>query len=768
MAPGRRPNANRNPLANRSTNRNNVDINSAVGLTRWFEKLESQFGISNVAEGDRVKFASSTLLDGALTWWNVNEIKQMENELWNLKVKGTNLTAYNQHFQELILLCPEMVPNADRLLERYIEGLPLNIKGNVTSSKPVDLHEAIDMAQGLMYQVVQELGENSGDKRKWNGSHYNHNPNHTNNTSNLNPNKRPETTRVFTAGQGSYAGKLPHCGKCGRHHTDACPPACYNYGKAGHKAKDCRAPSRPANQKGPGSQGGQGSDVTCFGCGEKGHYKNKCPNNGNQGGGNQIRGNPQNNQRQNQGNPKGVKDNNVVNGTFLINNVYASVLFDTGADRSFVSYAFSKYIDVTPTTLDTNYDVELADGKSLTTNTILRGCTLNLQSHLFEIDLLPIELGSFDVIVGMDWMAEHRAEVVCYEKYIRVPYKNEMLIIQAQEALQGSSIYSKIDLRSGYHQLRVREEDIPKTAFRIRYGHYEFRVMPFGLTNAPAVFMDLMNRVCKPYLDKRKGRKKKEELYAKFSKCEFWINTVKFLGHVIDSSGIHVDPAKIEAVKNWASPTTPSEIRQFLGLAGYYRRFIEGFSKIAKPMTELTQKNQKFDWGEEQEEAFQLLKQKLCAAPILALPEGSEDFVVYCDTSIKGLGAVLMQRMKVIAYASRQLKIHEKNYTTHDLELGAVVFALKIWRHYLYGTKCVVFTDHKSLQHILDQKDLNMRQRRWIELLSDYDCEIRYHPGKANVIADALSRKERIEPLRVRALVMTIGLDFLFPGSTHP
>ncbi|GJS31025.1 putative reverse transcriptase domain-containing protein, partial [Tanacetum coccineum] len=171
---------------------------------------------------------------------------------------------------------------------------------------------------------------------------------------------------------------------------------------------------------------------------------------------------------------------------------------------------------------------------------------------------------------------------------------------------------------------------------------------------------------------------KKEELYAKFSKCEFWISTIKFLGHVIDSSSIHVDPAKIEAVKNWASPTTPSEIRQFLGLEGYYRRFIEGFSKIAKPMTELMQKNQKFDWGEEQEEAFQLLKQKLCVAPILALPEGSKDFVVYCNASIKGLGAVLMQRLKVIVYASRQLKIHEKNYTTHDLELGAIVFTLKI------------------------------------------------------------------------------------------
>ncbi|GJY29462.1 putative reverse transcriptase domain-containing protein [Tanacetum coccineum] len=305
------------------------------------------------------------------------------------------------------------------------------------------------------------------------------------------------------------------------------------------------------------------------------------------------------------------------------------------------------------------------------------------------------------------------------------------------DQLQGSSIYSKIDLRSGYHQLRVREQDIPKTAFRTRYGHYEFQVMPFGLTNAPA----------------------KEKLYAKFSKCEFWIPKVQFLGHVIDSRGIHVDPAKIESIKDWASPKTPTEIRQFLGLAGYYRRFIEGFLKIAKSMTKLTQKGIKFDWGEKEENAFQLIKQKLCSAPILALPEGSEDFVVYCDASHKGLGVVLMQREKVIAYASRQLKVHEKNYTTHDLELGSVVFALKIWRHYLYGTRCTVFTDHKSLQHILDQKELNMRQRRWLELLSDYDCDIRYHPGKANVVADALSRKERVEPLRVRALVMTIGLD---------
>nr|GEZ04342.1 putative reverse transcriptase domain-containing protein [Tanacetum cinerariifolium] len=211
----------------------------------------------------------------------------------------------------------------------------------------------------------------------------------------------------------------------------------------------------------------------------------------------------------------------------------------------------------------------------------------------------------------------------------------------------------------------------------------------------------------------------------------------------------------------WGAPVlfVKRRMDHFECLAGYYRRFIEGFSKIAKPMTKLTQKKVMFNLGDKQEAASHLLKQKLCSAPILALPEGTKDFVSYCDASHKGLGTVLMQREKVISYASRKLKIHEKNYTTHDLELGAVVFALKIWRHYLYGTKCTMFTDHKRLQHILDQKELNMRQHRCLEFLSDYDCEIRYHPGKANVVADALSRKEWNKPLRVRALVMTIGLD---------
>ncbi|GJV33036.1 hypothetical protein Tco_1393436 [Tanacetum coccineum] len=356
---------------------------------------------------------------------------------------------------------------------------------------------------------------------------------------------------------------------------------------------------------------------------------------------------------------------------------------------------------------------------------------------------------------------ENKRMCIDYRELNKLTVKNRYPLPRIDDLfdqLQGSSVYSKIDLRSGYHQLRVRDEDIPKTTFRTRYGHYEFQVMPFGLTNAPVVFMDLMNRVCKPYLDKfvivfiddiRIYSRNKEE-HANHLRIIIELLKKKKL------QGLHVDPAKIEVVKNWTSPTTPTKICQFLGLAGYYRRFIKGFSKIAKSLTELTQKNKKYIWDEDQETAFQLLKQKLCEAPILALPEGNDDFVVYCDASHQGLGAVLMQREKVIAYASRQLKPNEENYTTHDLELGAVVFALKIWRHYLYGTKCTVFTDHKSLQHILDQKELNMRQCRWLELLADYDCEICYHPGKANVIADALSRKERIKPLRVRSLVMTI------------
>ncbi|GKD16119.1 putative reverse transcriptase domain-containing protein, partial [Tanacetum coccineum] len=431
-------------------------------------------------------------------------------------------------------------------------------------------------------------------------------------------------------------------------------------------------------------------------------------------------------------------DSNVIKGTFLLNNHYAFILFDLGADRSFVSTTFNTLLDITPDTLDVSYFVELADGRISETNIVLR--------------------------------ANHHAVIICDEKIVRIPYGDEVLIVQGDGGSKreksklsiisctkthkyverGFPIFlgqvTKKEIEDKSEEKRL--EDVPTVRdFSEVPGAAPVARAPYRL--APAKLQELSTQLqelsdkgfirpsSSPWGAQSKEDHaehlklilellKKEELYAKFLKCEFWLSKVQFLGHVIDSEGIHVDPTNIESIKDWASPKTPIEIHQFLGLAGYYRRFIEGFSKIVKPMTKLTQKN--------------------VNAPILALPEGSENFVVYCDASHKGLGAVLMQREKFIAYASRQLKIHEKNYTTHDLELGAVVFALKMWRHYLYGAKCVVFTDHKSLQHILDQKELNMRQRRWLELLSDYDCEIRYHSGKANVILEAQveARKEEI------------------------
>ncbi|KAK9064954.1 hypothetical protein SSX86_016337 [Deinandra increscens subsp. villosa] len=932
----------------------------AVGLVRWFEKMESVFRISNCPEQYMVKYSTCALTDSALTWWNSHadamgtdlayamtwdelkqllrdeycpreELQKLEAEFWNLTMNGADVAGYTKRFRELAHLCPTMITPLYKKIERYIWGLAPHIQGNVLSSNPQTFQDAVRLAHNLVYQANRQ-GVNLDKKKSENKAPETSTTPSTNkkpdnkrkrgfwrNRDDKAPAKEAETVKVFAATtpthvvrKTGYNGGAPLCNKCNLHHTLDCGNVYCNICKTkGHVARDC--PKR-----------------TCYGCGTTGHYKKDCPKAGNQDP-NQARG------RAfviNAGDAR--RDPNTVTGTFLLNDHYASVLFDTGADRSFVSTEFGQLLEITPVALDTKFTVELANGELVETSIIYPNCSLELSDHPFNIDLMPVELGSFDVIIGMDWLSLNRAEIVCHEKIVRMPLEDgntlnvqgeksgtqlnlissmkarkflrkgchailahvtekkpkekniadvpvvreypevfpedlpglpptrqvefridlapgaapvarspyrlapsEMQELSSQlqelldkgfirpshspwgapvlfvkkkdgtfrmcidyrelnkltvknryplpriddlfDQLQGSSFYSKIDLRSGYHQLRVRDEDVSKTAFRTRYGHYEFLVMPFGLTNAPAVFMDLMNCVCKPYLDKfvivfiddiliysRSKEEheqhlrlilellKKEELYAKFSKCDFWIREVHFLGHVINDQGIHVDPTKIEAIKDWSTPTTPTEIRQFLGLAGYYRRFIENFSKIAQPLTALTQKDKKFIWDDKTEAAFQLLKQKLCDAPILSLPDGIEDFVVYCDASHQGLGCVLMQREKVIAYASRQLKIHEKNYTTHDLELGAVVFALKIWRHYLYGTQCTIFTDHKSLQHIFNQKELNMRQRRWVELLNDYECEIRYHPGKANVVADALSRKEHAKPRRVRALGMTI------------
>ncbi|KAL5838121.1 hypothetical protein ACOSQ3_015290 [Xanthoceras sorbifolium] len=310
------------------------------------------------------------------------------------------------------------------------------------------------------------------------------------------------------------------------------------------------------------------------------------------------------------------------------------------------------------------------------------------------------------------------------------------------DQLRGACVFSKIDLRSGYHQLRIKDSNIPKTAFRTRYGHYEFVVMPFGLTNAPAAFMDLMNRIFRPYLDQfvvvfiddilvysqtAEDHDKhlrvvlqilrEKQLYGKLSKCEFWLPEIAFLGHIVSAEGIKADPKKIEAIVEWKPLRNVTEVRSFLGLAGYYRRFVKGFSSIASPLTKLLHKNVKFEWTNRCQAAFDRLKAMLVEAPILIQPVSGKDYVIYSDTSHQGLGCVLMQEGKVVAYASRQLKTHELNYPIHDLELAAIVFALKIWRHYLYGEK------------------------RWMELIKDYDCIIDYHPGKANVVADALSRK---------------------------
>ncbi|GJX46462.1 retrotransposon protein, putative, ty3-gypsy subclass [Tanacetum coccineum] len=612
-------------------------------------------------------------------------------------------------------------------------------------------------------------------------------------------NKRTRTGNAFATTTNpvrrEYKGTTPKCTTCNFHHPPEIPcRTCFNYNRPGHFAKDYR--------------------VVESGLESKGNHQNQVVAvNGGQGRGNN--GNKARGRAFMLGVEESCQDPNIMTGTFTLNNHYATTLFDSGADYSFVSTTFIPLLGIEASDLGFSYEIEIASGQLVKVDKVINGYKLEIEGYMFDINLIPFGSESFDMIIGMDWLSNHKAEIICHKKVVRIPLPNDKLLRvtgerseekirylrsaktkeQKQEEivmvrdypkvflddlsglppnleiefcielipgaipvakspyrlapsemeelsgklkqlqdkgfirpssspwgapvlfvkkkdgsfrmcidyrelnkltiknryplpriddlfdqLQGSHYFSKIDLRSGYHQLRVYEDDIPKTAFRTRYGHFEFTVMPFGLNNVPATWEEH-----------------------------------EFLGHVINKDG-------------------------------YYHRFIENFSKIAKPLTVLTQKSKTFDWGEEQENAFQTLKGKLCDAPVPALPDGPKDFVVFCDASRLGLGYVLMQRDKVIAYASRQLKIHKKNYTTHDLELGACVFALKIWRHYLYGTKSVIYTDHKSLQYIFSQKELNMRQRCWIELFSDYDCEIRYHLGKANVVVDALSRKERVKP----------------------
>ncbi|GKB77407.1 putative reverse transcriptase domain-containing protein [Tanacetum coccineum] len=549
------------------------------------------------------------------------EIKKLEIELWNLKVKGNDVPTYTKRFQELTLICTKFVANETEKIDKYISGLPDNIYGSVKSSRPKTLDETIELANNFMDQKLCTYSERQTDnKRKADDSSRN------NHGHQQQPFKRQNVAKVYNMGTGErkpYRGSLPKCIKCHFHHNGSCTQKCHKCNKVGHFARNCKS---SGNANVANTQKGNGANPKgngCFECGAPGHFKKDCPKLKNKDGGN-------------------------------------------GSVQGWV------------------YTVGNAEKKG--------NASRDPDSN---------------IVTAQEYMAKKKGNK---EKKCQI-FLAQISTNKEEDKSEGKQLKDVPIVQDFPEDKKEHEEHLK-------------------------AILELL---------------KKEKLYAKFSKCEFWIPKVQFLGHVIDSRGIHVDPAKIESIKDWASPKTPTEIRQFLGLAGYYRRFIEGFSKIAKSMTKITQKGVKFDWGEKEENAFQLIKQKLCSAPILALLEGSEDFVVYCDASHKGLGVVLMQREKVIAYASRQLKIHEKNYTTHDLELGSVVFALKIWRHYLYGTKCTVFTDHKSLQHILNQKELNMRQRRWLELLSDYDCDIRYltyQKGKHMLIHRA--EKERFEPLRCK------------------
>ncbi|GJZ94161.1 putative reverse transcriptase domain-containing protein [Tanacetum coccineum] len=424
--------------------------------------METVFHISNCSVENQIKFSTCTLLGNALTWWNSHvrtvgndiayamtwtelkkkitdkycprtKIKKLEVELWELKVKGTDVIGYNQRFQELALLCGRMFPEESDKIEKYVGGLPDMIHGSVVASKPKTMQEATEMAIKVMDKRIRTFADRQTEsKRKFEDT--------SRNTQNQQQNKRQNTGRAYTARTGEkkpYGGSKPLCSKCNYHHDGPCAPKCHKCNKVGHFARDCRSTTNANNanhQRGTGS----GQKPTCFECGAQGHFKRECPklkNNNNRG--NQVGGGNAPAKVYAVGHAGTNPDSNVVTGTFLLNNRYASILFDTGADRSFVSTAFSSQIDITPTALDHYYDVELADGRIIGLNTILRGCTLNILNHPFNIDLMPVELGSFDAIIGMDWLVKYQAIIVCAEKIVRIPWGNETLIVHGDGSNRG-------------------------------------------------------------------------------------------------------------------------------------------------------------------------------------------------------------------------------------------------------------------------------------------------------------------------------------------
>nr|GEU81382.1 hypothetical protein [Tanacetum cinerariifolium] len=496
----------------------------AVGLCQWFEKLEFMFRISDYKEKDKVRnWMTEEFCPRSVLQW-------LELELYNLKLKGTDIDGYTNRFLKLALLYPRMVEPEQVKVEQYIRGLLKNIHGDVTSSRPA----------GEKWKGEGDHG-GRGDNRR----HYN----------------RWQNQRRVNAGA----------------MTNAAPSD-----NEGHRKRDC--PKLKKNGQG-------GNDRVPV-------YKLRAVD--------------------------AQQDPKVVTGTFLLNNRYATALFDLGADKSFVSTIFSTLIDIEPVELDISYEVKLADEKVVSTNNVLIGYTLNLLNHYFPIDLMVIELGSFDIIIGMDWLSRYDAAILCGEKKVRIPLEGKTLVIEGNRNISRLKIVSYIKAQK---QVEFRIDLIPGAAPMARVPYH---------------------------LEQSKMKELSEQLKELSKKVLF--DRARHHGEL---RGVHVDPAKTEAIKNWAAPTTPTE-------------------------------------GDDEEEAFQTSKLKLCSAPILSLPKGSERFVVYCDASLKGFGDVLMQREKVIAYASRKLRKNEQNYTTHDMELGVVDFALRLWRHYLYGTKCTIVMENPN------------------------------------------------------------------------